>query len=130
MNKLYKYVLKIMTTNLKHLQGNTMEGGELSGYLQEIITNKLSDKKNAEEFINSFKTEIKLELDSGRMFDEEIINNPNNSKEYQIEIINNIADYLIERCDFILNNYWQPIVMNKETINLITTELLTLKENE
>ena len=130
MNKLYKDVLKITTTNLKHLEGNTMEGNEVSGYLQEIIANKLSDKKNAEEFINSFKTEIKLELDSGRMFDEEIINNPNNSKEYQIEIVNNIADYLIECCDFILNNYWQPIVMNTETINLITTELLTLKEND
>ena len=42
MNKLHKYVLKIIATNLKHLQGNTMEGGEVSGYLQEIISNKLS----------------------------------------------------------------------------------------
>ena len=130
MNKLHKYVLKITIANLKHLEGNTMEGNEVSGYLQEIIANKLSDKKNAEEFINSFKTEIKLELDSGRMFDEEIINNPNNSKEYQIEIVNNIADYLIECCDFILNNYWRPIVMNTETINLITTELLKQKEKD
>ena len=45
------------------------------------------------------KEDYFLELDSGRMFDEEIINNPNNSKEYQIEIVNNIADYLIECCE-------------------------------